>query len=83
MNFDVDYFNGFIANSNNYYAHLPKETECSRQPELLSEHSALVCAYAKEIISKQSLGGIIDNLIESSIPAGLDVIKLKTLMSDL
>ncbi|MFA6778272.1 MAG: CRISPR-associated helicase Cas3' [Paludibacteraceae bacterium] len=83
MDFDFSYFNGFIANSNSYYAHLPKETECSRRPELLSEHSALVYAYAKEIISKQSLGGIIENLIESSIPAGLDVRKINPLISDL
>lgn len=83
MDFDIDYFNGLIKNSNNYFAHLPKEAESSRQPELLSEHSALVYAYAKEIISKQLLKGIIDNLIESSIPVDLDVRKLNPLISDL
>ncbi|NCC98633.1 MAG: CRISPR-associated helicase Cas3' [Bacteroidia bacterium] len=83
MIFDRDFFNGFITDSNCYFAHLPKVSESYRQPELLSEHSALVYTYAKTIIQKQQLNKIIDNLIRSAIPSNLNSSALVTLISDL
>ena len=67
MRFDVDYFKILIANSNRYFAHLPKDGD-DRSPELLAEHSALVFDYAKNIVAKQQLCNIISDLIDKSIP---------------
>lgn len=65
--YNLDYFNNLITNSHLYFAHLPKENDI-RDPELLSEHSALTYLYAKKIAEKQSLNDVFRNLIENSIP---------------
>ncbi len=83
MPFDENYFNCFIANSKLYFAHLPKETEKHRKRELLSEHSALTYSYAKTIIKKQFLDDIIENLIKSSIPNGMNAQTLELMIRDL
>jgi len=83
MEFDTKYFNSFIKNSKYYFAHLPKKAESSKQPELLSEHSALVFAYMSVIIKSQSLNGVINNLVEYAIPYGMNKNILKTLILDL
>lgn len=66
--YDISYFNELIASSDLYYAHLPKKEDKEKTPELLSEHSALVFEYAWSIAEKHSLYGIIENLINESIP---------------
>lgn len=72
MEYDVDYFNDLIHNSKNYFAHLSKsENQCSN--ELLSEHSALVYAYARLIAGKQNLNSIIKNLIDGAIPVKIKI----------
>ena len=83
MNCDIEYFNRLIKDSSSYFAHLPKEAESSRQPELLSEHSALVCSYSKIIIQKHTLEGIIKNLIQSAIPDGMNKVTLQQIIDDL
>ncbi len=83
MSYDIDYFNHFITNYSSYFAHLPKETESSRRPELLSEHSALVYSYANTIVQKQELNDIIENLIGATIPEGMNTKLLQSLIGDL
>lgn len=67
MEYDVNFFSNFIANSNNYYAHLPKNGDI-RFAESLSAHSSLVNSYANYIADKQYIKPIISNLIDKSIP---------------
>lgn len=67
MEYDTDFFNALLHDSQKYYAHLPKEGE-KKEPELLSEHSSLVFNYAKTIVDKQKLNVIISKLITNCIP---------------
>lgn len=68
MEYDIAYFSKFIKDSDKYWAHRPKAEDSNRLPELLSEHSALVYRYARNIAEKQHLQAIISNLINSSVP---------------
>jgi CRISPR-associated endonuclease/helicase Cas3 len=65
--YNTDYFNKLIRNSENYFAHLPKEND-NKKPELLSEHSSLTYQYARVISDNYHLDEVITNLIKSTIP---------------
>ena len=68
MKYSKSYFSDYITNNSVYWAHFPKDNECFRQPELLSEHSSLVYNYARIISEKQNLFLILENLIGECIP---------------
>lgn len=68
LNYSKTYFENIIVNSDCYFAHLPKEENAGRSPELLSEHSALVFEYARKIVQENGLDGVVKGLISASIP---------------
>lgn len=70
--YNRQFFEDLIPNCNHYFAHLPKENELWRKPELLSEHSALVMSYARKIAETHQLDDIIEKLIVDAIPNGLE-----------
>ncbi|MDK2978900.1 MAG: CRISPR-associated endonuclease/helicase Cas3 [Bacteroidales bacterium] len=72
QNFDIHFFKKLIPLVDDYFAHLPKPEQCGRNPELLTEHSALVAVYAQKIVDVHHLNEIIKKLIESSIPDNLN-----------
>jgi len=49
QNFDILYFEKLIPKVNDYFAHLPKPEQKGRKPELLTEHSVRVMAYAQKL----------------------------------
>lgn len=70
--FDKAYFdNLFGERSTLYFAHLPKPEQTGRNPELLSEHSALTVAYAHTLAKANGLDDIIERLVNESIPTNL------------
>lgn len=71
LTYDIDFFRHTIKNADIYYAHLPKEGD-ERNPETLAEHSSLVVCYAQELCRVHNLYPIIRQLIEKSIPQGLE-----------
>lgn len=68
LNFDIPSFEMLIPKVNDYFAHLPKPEQGDRKPELLSEHSAMVMAYAKKVVEVHHLNEIVEKLINDSIP---------------
>lgn len=67
--FDKAYFDKLLGDKSSlYFAHLPKPEQNGRQPELLSEHSALTIAYAYLLAQANGLASIIMNLVDNSIP---------------
>lgn len=60
-----------VCNKHRYYAHLPKDEQKGRSPELLSEHSLLVAEYAQALAKAHRLNSIIEKLIENTIPSNL------------
>jgi len=71
QNFDISSFEELIPKLNDYFAHLPKPEQEDRKPEFLSEHSAMVMAYAKKVVKVHHLNEIIERLINDSIPGNL------------
>lgn len=69
--YDKSFFDNLITYCHRYYAHLPINTQIDWKPELLSEHSALVVAYAKQIVATNHLECVIRKLIYDSIPQSL------------
>lgn len=71
-NYDKAFFDHFLGSqSSSYYAHLPKEGQADRLPELLSEHSALTVEYARSLAKANGLDSIIEHLVDDSIPSKL------------
>lgn len=69
--YDRQFFESLIPNCNLYFAHLPREFQTDRKPELLSEHSALVMQYARKIAETHNLDNIIEKLITDVVPNNL------------
>ena len=70
--YDKAFFNRLLGKQSEYYfAHLPKEGQMGRTPELLSEHSALTMAYAQSLAEANGLDSIIERLVNDSIPPRL------------
>lgn len=67
----VFFDNLFKGDGELYFAHLPKPEQKWRKPELLSEHSALTFAYAKELVKVNGLSPVIKRLVNDSIPKKL------------
>lgn len=80
--FDKSFFENLICNSSKYFAHKLNGCE-ERSPELLSEHSSLVCLYAKQICKKNNLEPFIERLIKSFIPKQFDKNELSILLEEL
>lgn len=71
-NYDKAFFDRFLGNqSSSYFAHLPKEGQAGRLPELLSEHSALTVGYARSLVKANGLDSVIERLVYDSIPSKL------------
>lgn len=71
-NFDKVFFDKLLGEQSKwYYAHLPKPEQTGRNPELLSEHSALTIAYAQSLVNANGLNSIVERLINDSIPSKL------------
>lgn len=80
--FDKRFFDELIHESERYYAHSAEKKAIN--PELLSEHSALVVAYAQKIAKAHGLNNVIESLIEQSIPTSLtEKKKIESLMHDI
>ena len=70
--YDKAFFDRLLGKQSEYYfAHLPKEGQMGRTPELLSEHSALTMAYAQSLAEANGLESIIERLVNDSIPPRL------------
>ena len=52
-----------VCNKHRYYAHLPKDEQKDRSPELLSEHSLLVVEYTQKLVKAHRLNFIIKKQI--------------------
>lgn len=77
--FDKRFFDELIHESEKYYAHSVEGKAIN--PELLSEHSALVVAYAQNIAKAHGLNNVIESLIEQSIPTSItEKKKIESLM---
>ncbi|MDO9153750.1 MAG: CRISPR-associated helicase Cas3' [Paludibacter sp.] len=69
--YNKQFFEELIPKSDLYFAHLPKQEQSDKRPELLSEHSALVMQYATTIAETHKLNIVIKKLIHDSIPIKL------------
>ena len=79
--FNKEFFDNLLkGNGDLYFAHLPKPEQKGSKPELLSEHSALTCAYAKKMVEVNDLFPIIQRLVNDSIPQKL---KEKPLLAEM
>lgn len=71
-NYDKAFFDQLLGSqSRSYFAHLPKEGQVDRLPELLSEHSALTVEYARSLTKANGLDTIIERLVNDSTPSKL------------
>lgn len=68
MEYNIEYFNALIKDSQIYYAHICP----GKKAETLSEHSSLVYDYAYAIASKENLISIIGELAGKAVPAYFD-----------
>lgn len=80
IGYDIAFFDSFIKDSSKYFAHLPKESECIRQPELLSEHSALVCEYLELLMNELHLNGVLAKLINATISKYAESLDYETVL---
>lgn len=71
--FDKQFFLDLFpeCDKHRYYAHLPKEKQNGRSPELLSDHSLLVAKYARLLVETHGLDPIIKKLVIDAIPENL------------
>lgn len=80
--FDKRFFDELILESEKYYAHSAEGK--ATNPELLSEHSALVVAYARSMTKAHGLNTIIESLIKQSIPTTIaEKEKIESFMHEL
>lgn len=80
--FDKRFFDELIHGAEKYYAHSAEGKAIN--PEQLSEHSALVVAYAQKMAKVHGLNNVIESLVEQSIPESTtDKKSMTSLMHDI